>query len=228
MKILSSKLVAVRAQPGLSNGNFYPDNMNIITLIEESNQVNNKKRRQDKKRVERPMGAPEFYQFVQEVYHFADTIASCDNILRLVNDIDRNSYEENVPITGMELNWKSSSLSFTRKIPSSYACYEDITSPFLAALGMIQNGIRTYSHSKITSGMSQSTTSLSKVQGYLLQYPNTSLYHGVSNTTISDAFDLDTSIAAISDSERFQMEKLGKRSKFSFLLASISHLVLLK
>ena len=50
----------------------------------------------------------------------------------------------------------------------------------------------------------------------------------MSNTTISDAFDLDTSTTAISDSERFQMEKLEKRSKFSFLLASISHLVLLK
>ena len=44
IKILSSKLVAVRAQPGLSNGNFDPDNMKVTTLIEESNQVSSKKK----------------------------------------------------------------------------------------------------------------------------------------------------------------------------------------
>ncbi len=231
MQILSSKMVSMRSQSGLSNGNFYPSTINVTTLIEEFDRVYSKKCRQAKKRVERPQDAPEFHHFVREVFHFADTIASCDNIIRLVNDIDRQTNEKNTSFTDMEINWQSSSLSFAKKVSCIYACYEDVASPFLAALGMVQNGIRSYSYHKVMSSTKQSTLALVKAQEYLLQYPNTSLHNGMINATmsaISDALDMDIDTESYSDSDRLQMDKLGKRSKFSFLLASISHLVLLK
>ena len=228
LQMLSSKLVSLRLMSGFNSGDFYPNTSDVFTLVEEADRVYNKKSRQDKKRVERPQNAPEFHQLVQETIHFANTIASCDNVLRLLNSISNQNNESRETIIEMELNWQSSSLSFVQKVTSIFACYEDVTSPFLAALGMLQTGIRSLSYQKLV--LPERNSSISKAQEYLLQYPNSSLHDSISKSTISsisDAFDFDVQESS-SDHDKFQLVKLGKRSKFSFLLATISHLVLLK
>jgi midasin (ATPase involved in ribosome maturation) len=227
LQTLSSRLVAIRMESGLSTGNFYPSTQNATALLEEATFATNKQSRQEKKRVTRPPDVLPFHQLFREVQHFSKTIANVQNILGLLNSFsEEENNQTHTASIAKEINWQSSASAFFNKVASNYTSYEDVTSPFLAALGMMQNGIRSYVQCKYTANESTKLLVLD-IQDNLLQYPNISFNDRIDNKNIShisDAFDSHDMI----DSHEVQIQKLGKRCKFSYLMASLSHLVLLK
>lgn len=225
---LGSELVAIIMESGLSTGNFYPDTPAVVTLTKEADYATSKQIKQDKKRVERPQDIPPFHQLFREVQHFSKTIGNVGNILNLLNSFCEEKVDQkHSSFQAMEINWQSSASAFFKKIVLAYACYEDVTSPFLAALGMIQNGIRNYAHCKLANDDRMRSVVLT-VQDNLLQYPNVSnckMIEMKSVSFISDAFDCHNMKQA---DEQQGGEKMVKKCKFSFLMASLSHLFLLK
>ena len=84
---VSSNLISTRMESGLNNGNFYPNSPAISSLLNEASFCQNKMKTQIKKRVGRPKNVPTFRQLFNEVQHFANTIASVQNVLNMINSI---------------------------------------------------------------------------------------------------------------------------------------------
>ena len=224
LESLNSRLVAIRMESGLSDGNFYPNTHTICTLLEEASHANEKMNKQDKKKVNRPLDIPMFHQLFREIQHFSKTIANVQNVLDLINSFS----EENVNSNrfASEMNWQCSASSFFNKIVSRYACYDDVTSPFLAALGIMQNGLRNYACYKLKRE-ELSNFHVLALQDSLLKYPNISHHDSINMKSIG-YISAALEVHDLALSEITQLKKIGNRSKFSCLMATLSHLTLMK
>jgi len=224
---LSSTLVALRMHSGLSTGNFYPETPEVATLLQQANHASRKRDGQEKKRVERPSNSPPFHELYREVQHFANTISSIDNVLKLIDSIRHGTSSDiQSSCQAMEINWQSSVSAFSTKLLSNYACYEDVITPCLAALGIMQNGIRSFAHSRLNCKESMMGAVLA-IQNNMMQYPNIAYHNFIdpnSISNISSAFDAH----AMNHTDQAHIQKLGKRCKISYFLAGICQLALLK
>lgn len=102
-------------ESGLSTGDFSPENLCVTTLIKDASNAHRKMSTQEKKKVERPLNAPPFFELFREVTHFARAVASVEKVLRLVDCI-RNSQtkvEEHKTSWNKEQNWQISVDSFS-------------------------------------------------------------------------------------------------------------------
>ncbi len=221
---LSSRLVSIRMEAGLSTGDFYPTSPVVSSLTEELSYATQKMKNQDKKIVNRPSGVPGFNQLFREILHFSKTIANVKTIVGLVSSLNNDS--ANSKHFSSEKNWQCSASAFFNKVTTKYGCYEDVTSPFLAALGIIQNGLRVYSSYQLQSNELYHSQ-ISSIQDSLLQYPNVSHHNNVDLNCIGSIAEAFESQYSTLSGEKF-MSKLAKKSKFSFLMATLSHLELMK
>ena len=222
---LSSRLISIRMESGLSNGDFYPMTQTVVTLLEEATHAKKKMINQDKKMVKRPLNVPTFRQLYRETLHFSKTIASIQSVDGLVNALSSQSIIDSKHFSA-ENNWQCSASAFFNKIIANYGCYEDVTHPFLASLGMIQQGLRNYSYHKLQI-RNLSNYGILKIQDILLKYPNTSYDEEISFKAIgiiSAAFESHHLMRI----DEAQMKKIAKKTMYSFLMATLSHLIIMK
>jgi midasin (ATPase involved in ribosome maturation) len=227
IKELGSKLLAIRMESGLTTGNFEPDTADVQDTLSTLNYCQRKRSIQERKRVERPSNLPSFFELFQDVKHFADTIASVDNILLLLEDICMyQESESNVSCSDKEVTWQSSAVAFFNRISSKYACYEDVTEPFLAALGMIQKGLRSLLNEKTTKHRSPTST-LMHVEDKLLKYPNVEASLTCDPQILNHlriAFDNATN----SVQESSDLIKIGKNTHVTILLSNLANTCILR
>jgi midasin (ATPase involved in ribosome maturation) len=224
---LGSKLVTMRMESGLDTGNFDPDNEEVSLVLGALSHCGKKRSKQEKKRVERPRNSPPFYDLFREVHHFAGTVANVDNIAGLVQAISNDASGESYPSNRQkEVNWQSSAVAFHNQITAKYSCFDDVISPCLAALGMIQNGLRGLIHLKGNQEKSFTVATMN-LQDHLLQYPNVKLatsFDPMALHDISKSFRASTEI----NKERFLTEKMEKNSQLSYLLATLANICILR
>eukprot|EP00979_Chaetoceros_neogracilis_P011124 scaffold2695_cov256-Chaetoceros_neogracile.AAC.6 len=224
---LGSRLVTMRMESGQDTGNFEPDNEEASRVLDALSHCHKKRSTQEKKRVERSRNAPPFYNLFREVHHFANTVASVDNIIGLVQSICNDATGENFPSNRQkEVNWQSSAVAFHNQVAMKYSCFDDVTSPCLAALGMIQNGLRCLIHLKGNQEKSFTTTTM-RLQDQLLQYPNVKFaisFDPVTLHDVSKSFRASTVI----NQEIFLTEKMEKNCQLSYLLATLANIAILK
>jgi AAA ATPase containing von Willebrand factor type A (vWA) domain len=224
---LCSRLLAIRMEYGLSTGNFEPNTADAHNTLRTLDYCQRKRSIQERKRVERPSTVSPFFELFREVKHFADTIASVDNILLLLHGIcAQKEGKDSSPCAQKEITWQSSAVAFTERILDKYACYEDVTEPFLAALGMIQKGLRALLNGKGTN-KSSPTSALLLVQDQLLKYPNVEASLTCDPKWLNHLrvsfHDASTSVQEGSD-----LIKMGKSTQLSILLSNLANTCILR
>lgn len=224
---LGSKFVAIRIENGLETGNFEPNNPSILDLTDALTIAESKRSRQQKKKVERPSNSPPFFDFFKEVHHFAKTVANTDNVLGLMKSIcsdeEGAEFESN---RQKEVNWQSSAVAFQTQVTRKYACYEDVTSPFLAALGIIQDSLRCLIHQKAKQKV-PFNKQVMEFQDQLLSYPNVKLGVSFKVDILQDISKLFQCIARGFE-ETSTVTKMEKNSQLSTLLALLTNICILK
>uniref|UniRef100_A0A7S3VEM6 Midasin n=1 Tax=Chaetoceros debilis TaxID=122233 RepID=A0A7S3VEM6_9STRA len=225
---VGSKLLTIRMENGLLTGNFEPKNEEVEQVMEDLNYGYRKRGKQEKKRVERPLDARPFYDLFREVHHFANTVASPEKILELVEEMSKaEALDENSSsYKQKEVNWQSTAVSFLNNMLMKYPYHEDVTSPIIASIAMIQHGLRSIFHFKMSQQKSILKSS-AQLQDQLLRYPNVKLYVEPNDTTLQD---ISTSFSFTDEikSEIAQPDKMRKNCQFSVLLSLLANTSLLK
>lgn len=146
LESLASQLTVRKLDSGLECGDFAPSSPDALSLLEKAAKASTKRSNQAKKRVERPADAPPFAHLFQETRHFAKTTANIDRVLSLSHLIQTDTEKG----ASSETNWQSNASAFIARITSFFAAYEDVTFPLVAAVNMLQQGLRqlVYSQSK--------------------------------------------------------------------------------
>ena len=227
LQYLGSKLVTMRMESGLITGNFEPDNDEVTIVMDTLSHGHKKRTNEEKKCVERPADIPPFYDLFKEVHHFASTVASADNILGLLQTIqDDNGAEVESTKKQKEVNWQASTAAFCNQMTIKYSSYEDVTSPFLAALGMIRNGLRCILHHNTTAEVAPNVATMI-LQDRLMQYPNVKLSR---DFHVNDLHEISRAFGAVAEvnQEVFHTKKMEKNGQLSYLLSTLSNLSILK
>lgn len=138
LESLASQLTVMKLDSGLESGNFAPSSPEALSLLEKAEKASTKRANQAKKKVERPDDAAPFAHLFQETKHFAKTTANIDPVLSL-SDLIQTDAEKG---SSSEINWQSNASAFNARITSFFVAYEDVTLPLVAAVNMIQHGLR--------------------------------------------------------------------------------------
>jgi len=152
LESLASQLTVRKLNSGLESGDFAPTSPEAMSLLEKAERASAKRANQANKKVERPGDAPPFAHLFQETKHFAKTTANVDRVLSLSNLIQTDAEKG----SSSEINWQSNASAFIGRITSVFAAYEDVTLPLVAAINMLQHGLRklVYGHSKTKEDLS--------------------------------------------------------------------------
>ena len=227
IQYLGSTLVGMRMESGLVTGNFEPDNDDVTSVMDDLAHGHKKLAREKKKCVERPSDIPLFYDLFKDVHHFASTVASVDSILELVRTLqDDQRSESDSTKKQKEVNWQASAVAFCNQMISKYAYYEDVTSPFLAALGMIRNGLRCIFHHSFM-GEASSFVKVTKLQDKLLRYPNVQISADFDSKNLQEISASFEAVAKVNN-EALHTDKMEKTSQLSYILSTLSNLCILK
>jgi hypothetical protein len=139
---LHTRVAALRVDSGFVRGNFAPESDDVCQLLDEGEHLVRKRDSQEKKVVERVESAPPFYDLFRETRDFVKSFAGQDTVLPLVETIQgarRNSMQDQA--RQRELNWQRTASAFCSRLESHFAAYEDITTTFVDAVRLVQNGL---------------------------------------------------------------------------------------
>ena len=178
---ISTKLSSYSLHFGMTCGNFDPDTTATKQLFTFAEQASKKRAQQEKKIIERPSNSPPFQELFREIHHFCKTVASTNNVLSLVNDIENQPNSKS-----QEINWQYSAEAFSNRLSSVYSMYEDITILCISEIRSIQRGLRELA---LNYNISSGAAAIVKTQDALLTYPmvNESPSHHVTSQLFVDA-----------------------------------------
>ena len=139
---LHMRVAALRVDSGFVRGNFAPESDDICQLLDEGENLVIKRDSQEKKVVERVESAPPFFDLFRETRDFVKSFAGQDTVLPLVETLQearRKSMQSQA--RQRELNWQRTASAFCSRLESHFAAYEDITTTFVDAVRLVQNGL---------------------------------------------------------------------------------------
>ena len=137
------KTTALRIDSGFNVGKFSPQSEEIYQLIDDGKKLATKRASQEKKIIQRPEAGPPFYDLFREVSDFMNGIAATGFVLELVELVknSRNQAEHISFVRKREQNWERTVTAFCGRLRSSFAIYEDITTPIVESLLWVQRGM---------------------------------------------------------------------------------------
>eukprot|EP00563_Minutocellus_polymorphus_P011097 CAMPEP_0181061420 /NCGR_PEP_ID=MMETSP1070-20121207/22512_1 /TAXON_ID=265543 /ORGANISM="Minutocellus polymorphus, Strain NH13" /LENGTH=5087 /DNA_ID=CAMNT_0023141375 /DNA_START=277 /DNA_END=15540 /DNA_ORIENTATION=+ len=220
LESLASQLTVRKLDSGLESGDFAPSSPEALSLLEKAEKASAKRANQAKKRVERPGDAPPFAHLFQETRHFAKTTANIDRVLSLSQLIQTDTEKG----ASLETNWQSNGSAFIARISSFFSAYEDVTLPLIAAVNMLQQGLRqlVYSQSKVEEDFSVEGRVVA-LSDRLLRYPMGDIF----NPVVMGG-DVDLVSKAMGNLRSTSTDELGARQKgsvktqLSVLMASLA------
>jgi midasin (ATPase involved in ribosome maturation) len=215
---IRSELLALQMEERLETGRFQADGDYATKLLEDISYTKRKQDSQRKKQVERPKCADSFYELFRDVHHFANTIGSVKTVTCLIEEMS----ECREGVQHKENNWQSSATAFSTQLHSKYKYYEDVVTPILSSMGLLQQGIRMILNIKAKQ-LNRSTRVAMELQDELLRYPNVRFSSKITEEClvhVSKAFDM----IPFSEEEKSSGEKYKKDCQLSLLLSSLSSL----
>lgn len=135
---------AYRVGSGLVSGDFNPDFLALRDLQDESRLLGEKRKKQSNKKVERPSTAAPFVQLYRDVHRFKNAMTRLDVVRPIVSAIQQVGKTPSAKAAALkvESSWQNTAGSFCQRLRTRYRAYEDVTMPFLVAVGCVQRGFR--------------------------------------------------------------------------------------
>ena len=140
---LGYQLSALQLDSGILSGNFFLETDESEQLLSEGRYLLKKKREQENQVIERPDGAPPFFELYRETREFSQTHISIKTVRRLVEMVrEPNLSDDSLLVSAQqEENWQRTSEAFCDRLLTKFADYEDITVSLVGAVGLIKEGM---------------------------------------------------------------------------------------
>ena len=141
---LDEHLRLIRLDSGLLTGDFDPETDQCQQLMKDIDRIADKRKRQERKKVERIQTAPAFYDLFRETNNYVKTVVSVEAIESLTTAIrmageSRKDFEMAM---NRESSWQNTAAAFMLRLSKHFEAYGDITVPIMVGTGCLQRGMR--------------------------------------------------------------------------------------
>ncbi|KAL3924831.1 MAG: hypothetical protein SGILL_000803 [Bacillariaceae sp.] len=162
---VKSKVVAKMLHKGFVEGDFSPVTNEVTSVLHHAESLTKKRDSQTKKIVERMEEAAPFYELFSEVKDFTTTVGDPRAVLDIVNSAQDKRSSDALSLRERIKNWQLTAAAFCKRMPEEFAGYDDVLTPLLDSVRMIQDG---FFHFLLPySEESPSAT----IRDHMLQYP---------------------------------------------------------
>ena len=169
---IQSKLTSVRVHSAFVEGDFDPETSDTVSLMVRAENLSQKQKSQQKKVIERIKSAPAFIELFRETTNFIATVSTNTAVLEMMKSLNILKSTENgsESIKQRAKNWQRTAHAFCRRLSSDFDAYEDVTTPIVDSVGMIQDGLFALMH-EVLGSTQKLESSYTDVITELHQYP---------------------------------------------------------